>query len=236
MSRFITIKAGFQALEVRPQGPAKAGLVLIQEIFGVNANISELAQHYASQGYHVVAPDLFWREEPLINLDPGAEADRTRAMALNAAFDDELGLSDLAACTQCLRSMLAPHKPIFAVGYCMGGRLSFRLGSHNRVDASVSYYGVNIDQYLVNADTGSPRLIHIAEKDALCPPEKQTVIVDWAKNAEAAVHIYEGATHAFARAHAQSYMEAAAILANRRTLEFFEKCTAALNAEHGESE
>src|SRR5690606_32535059 len=100
--------------------------------------------------------------------------------------------------------------------------LSFRLAGAGAVEASVSYYGVNIDKHLDNAHN-TPRLVHIAQKDTLCPPESQRRIGDWAQGTSTAGHVYEDTQHAFARAGGPSYDEAAAELANQRTLAFLER-------------
>jgi len=223
VSNYVSMTAGLTAFEALPDGAPKAGIILIQEVFGVNANIQALARQYAQAGYQVVAPDLFWRSEPGLQLDPGKAEDRSRAMQLNQAFDDELGLTDLAACAGYLKRTLGTQAKVFALGYCMGGRLSFLLAQRGAVDAAVSYYGVNIDQYLSPADQGAPRLIHLAEKDSLCSADAQQRILAWAAQTEGVeAYVYADAPHAFAREHSPAFLREAALLANQRTRQFLD--------------
>ncbi len=226
MLTYTPIAQNFEALEVKPDSSPRAGLILIQEIFGVNSNIQQLARQFASQGYHVIAPDLFWRTEKHLELDPENDADKARAMKLNYSFDDEQGIADLSACANYLRKKLDKGCKVFSVGYCLGGRLSFLLAKEKRVDAAVSYYGVNIDRHLDppgKADV-TPRLIHIPEKDSLCSTEAQQKIMSWTQQtATVETHIYPDAMHAFARENSPAFQTQAAALANQRSLQFLEK-------------
>ncbi|MFC7514596.1 dienelactone hydrolase family protein [Herbaspirillum sp. GCM10030257] len=220
-SETIVISGDFHGFVVKSDKPNAPGLLLIQEIFGVNANMRQVAHDYAALGYTVLVPDLFWRTAPGIDLDPAVPADRERAMELNKAFDDATGIADLREAAQLLRTQLTPGQKVGAVGYCLGGRLAFRLAAEKTVDAAVSYYGVNIHGFLQEAKKPSPLLIHVAGADYLCPPDAQEAIRRaFADVPSVEVRHYDGAGHGFARAHSQHYSASAATSAGEATSKF----------------
>jgi carboxymethylenebutenolidase len=209
----------FQAYQA---GSGKAGIVLIQEIFGVNKVMRDLADGYAKQGYTVLCPDLFWRIEPGIQITDKTKAEWDKAFSLFKAFDQEKGMADLVATLDHLRKT-APK--VGCVGYCLGGRMAFMMAERSNVDCAVSYYGVGLDGLLGDAGKiKKPVLMHIAEKDQFVPPEAQKKIKDGlAGNKNVTMHFYPGQDHAFARAGGEHYNKQAADEANKRTAEFFKK-------------
>ena len=182
----------------RPPFPA---IVLIQEIFGINENIRWTAKRFAAAGFLVVAPDLFWRTAPGIELDPTDTQQRARAMELNNAFNSQSGLSDCRQTVDQIRHLPASNGRVGAVGYCLGGRLAFLLAIQASVDVSVCFYPVAIQPELKTMRTSHvPILVHLAADDVLCKPEAQQQIkgfVEGAKENRAIVH--EGVGHGFAR-------------------------------------
>lgn len=199
------------------------GLVLIQEIFGINRGMRDLADWYASKGLVVICPDLFWRTEPGIELCDDNEADMKRAFDLYSSFDESLGVSDCAAALAALRSHEACGGPVGAVGFCLGGKLAYLLAARHAPDAAVGYYGVGIENALDEAaNIRCPLLLHFAASDQFCPPPMQEKLHK-ALDGHPSITIYDYAErdHAFARTGGQHYHAASAELANLRTLEHF---------------
>jgi carboxymethylenebutenolidase len=206
-------------VEAAAAGQARGGIVLVQEIFGVNANMRATAQAFAEQGYAVLVPDLFWRTEPGIVLDPSDEQQRQRAMKLNESFDDAAGLADLGAAVAALRQA-SGSAHVFSVGYCLGGRLSFALGARGDVARAVAYYGVNLARY-AGAEVRSPVLAHVAQNDALCPPQAQQQLAKLLKDtAQVRLEVHAGVGHAFSRLGSPAYVAATAERAMEQTLAF----------------
>jgi carboxymethylenebutenolidase len=200
------------------------GMLVIQEIFGVNGNVRAICDAYAADGYIAVAPDLFWRQEPGVQLDSTTEEGWTRAFQLFQGFSETKGVEDLIAALAWLRTHKRTNGKVGAVGYCLGGKLAFLMATRSDVDAAVGYYGVGIEGSLgeVGAIT-KPLMLHIAEKDKFSSPEAIGQVVDGLKPiVHAVVHVYPGVDHAFARKGGEHYDDAAAILADTRTEDFFE--------------
>ena len=213
----------FSAYVARPSAAKAPGIVVIQEIFGVNANIREIADGLAKAGFIAIAPDLFWRQEPGIQLTDQTEAEWQKAFQLYQGFDVDKGVEDIAATIAALRADPAHNGKVGAVGYCLGGLLAYLTSTRTDADAAVGYYGVGIEGKLDEAKTMHGRLmLHVAAKDQFVPPEAQAAVkAGLAGNPKASVHVYEGQDHAFARPGGQHYDKASADLANGRTLEFF---------------
>ena len=155
-------------------GPAPA-VVVIQEIFGVNHVVRDVADELAAQGYLAIAPDLFWRIEPGIDITDQTEAEWKKGLrAVSTRFDVDKGVEDIAATIDAVRADPRCDGKVGAVGYCLGGRLAFLTATRTDVDACVSYYGVGIESLLGEADQLTrPLLLHIAEEDGFVPKEAQ---------------------------------------------------------------
>ena len=215
--------ATFDAYVALPPSGRGPGLVLIQEIFGVNQVMRDLADGYAAQGYVVACPDIFWRQQPGIQITDQTDAEWAQAFSLFKGFDFTLGLSDLKQTLAALRGHAACTGKVGTVGYCLGGNLAYQMACQSSADASVSYYGVGLDALLDQA-TGlkHPLLMHIAEKDAFVPPAAQAKIKDaLADNGQVSLYVYPGQDHAFARVGGKHFDQASADAANRRTADFF---------------
>jgi len=199
-----------------------AGIVLLQEIFGVNANMRALADDYAARGFNAIVPDLFWRQEPSVQLDPADAAGRERATELMRGLDTALALDDAVAAATHLRSFDNASGKVGAVGFCLGGKLAYLLATRPQIDAAVSYYGVAIQSVLDKAkDVRAPLLLHIAQQDQLCPPEAQTAIKNaLASHAHVTILDYPSVGHAFARRGGSGFDEAAADKADHATADF----------------
>ncbi len=199
-----------------------AGIVVIQEIFGVNGFVRAVADSYAARGYFALAPDLFWRIEPGVQLTDKTKEEWNRAFALMNKFDIESGVRDIQAAIDHLRGTENCAK-VGAVGYCLGGLLAYLTATRTDVDATVGYYGVNIQQMLGEAGSiRKPLMLHVPEKDQYTPPAAQKQMIEGLKdNPLVTIHTYPEMDHAFARTGGEHYDHANAELANSRTATFF---------------
>jgi carboxymethylenebutenolidase len=213
--------SAYLATPAQPKGPA---IVVLQEIFGVNANIRSIADDFASQGYYAIAPDLFWRQQPGVQLNPALEEDRNAAMAFMKGMDQSLAVADAKRALDYASTQPGANGRHGAVGYCLGGKISFLLAATHPIDAAISYYGVAIQDALDKAGAiKGALLLHIAGADHLCPPEAQAKIIDAVKvlGERAQIETYEGAGHAFARRGGQPYVADAATRADAASARFF---------------
>lgn len=211
------------AYVARPARSPAPAVVVIQEIFGVNQVMREITDGLAAQGYLAVCPDLFWRIEPGIDITDQSEAEWKRAFELYNAFDVDAGVRDIAATIADVRADPACAGKVGVVGFCLGGLLAYLTGARTDADASVSYYGVGIEQRTEEAaKLTRPLLMHIAEEDQFVPKAAQDVILAALKNhPQIEIHTYPGRDHAFARRGGEHYHEADARRAGERTLAFF---------------
>ena len=200
-------------------------IIVIQEIFGVNTDIREKCDKLAEEGYLAIAPDLFWRIEPDIELIDSDEAQLQRAFELFGEFDQETGIEDLKTTLGYLRNHKACNGKVGAVGYCLGGKLAYMLSAASDIDASVSYYGVALETMLDDAEKiSTPFIMHIAGKDEFVPPEAQEQIISTFKDhPHGETFQYAGQEHAFARIGGMHYDKPSATLANDRTTKFLTK-------------
>lgn len=217
----ITSKDGFELgiYEAKPEGDPKGGVVVIQEIFGVNSHIQEVADGYAKDGYHVVAPKLFDRVERDIELGyEGADMQRGIDLAFNHT-DRATALGDLQASVDFL-STSASASGVGVVGYCFGGLMTWLSACElNGIGAASAYYGGGIAGELARS-ASCPVMMHFGDQDAHIP----LTDVEKVKQAhpDAEVHVY-GADHGFNCDHRASYHAASAATAKARTLELFAK-------------
>jgi carboxymethylenebutenolidase len=221
-AQWIDIAPGFAAYLALPPAGRGPGLVLFQEIFGVNEHIRAVAEQYALDGFVVLAPDVFWRQAPRVELGyVGAERDR--AMALMQGYAAEQALSDIAASVKALRARgeVGDKAKIGAFGYCMGGRLAYLAAATTDVDAAVAFYGGGIHAQLERAAAiRCPVQFHYAEHDdniALAAVDKVRAAMA-GKAAE--VHVYPGAMHGFNCWARASYHAPSAALAHGRATAF----------------
>jgi len=208
--------AGYLALPPAGRGP---GLLLWQEIFGVNAHIRAVAEQYALDGFVVLAPDAFWRQAPRVELGYEGE-DRTRAMALMQAYTGDMALADIAAAATALRALpeVAGAK-VGSIGYCMGGRLAYLTAATAGVDAAVAYYGGGIHNNLERAGAVRGAMqFHYAGIDDHIPPAAVQRVREALPKAD--VHVYAGAMHGFNCWARASYHAPSAAVAHGRSLAF----------------
>ncbi|MGJ7575074.1 dienelactone hydrolase family protein [Variovorax sp. RB2P76] len=208
---------GYLAVPAAGSGP---GLVLAQEIFGVNSTMREVADHYAEEGYVVLVPDIFWRQEPNVELGY-TEADWQRAFGFFQGFDEAKGMEDIQTAITVLRARPEVNGGTVGVlGFCLGGKLAFLAACRTDADAAIGYYGVGIDAALGEADRiKAPLVLHIAELDKFCPPEARDKIVQGLKaRPNVTLYVYPGQDHAFARLGGEHFHKPSALMAHERTI------------------
>src|SRR5437879_4576120 len=155
----------FQAYIALPAAGYGPGIVVLQEIFGVNQYLRSVCDWYAAHGFVALCPDLFWRQEPGIQLTDQTEAEWQRAFALYQGLDEAKAVEDSAAALEFLRKHPACSGRVGAVGFCLGGNLAYLLSVRFKPDCTVGYYGVGIEKTLNEAgNLGSPLMLHVAGK------------------------------------------------------------------------
>jgi len=224
----ITIKGrdgDFSAYLSTPAGGSGPGLLVIQEIFGVNQSMRQMCDAFSAQGYVALCPDIFWRQEPGIQITDKTDEEWQKAFQLFQGFDVDKGIEDLKDSLAALRGLDACTGKAGTVGYCLGGKLAFLMATRSDADCNIGYYGVGLDELLGEAGSiSAPLMLHIAEKDEYCPPETQAKLRDsLGSHAQATLHFYPGMPHAFARAGGIHYDADAATLANGRTYDFLKQ-------------
>jgi carboxymethylenebutenolidase len=212
----------FSAYCARPLGEPRAAIVVIQEIFGVNAGIRRKCDRIAAEGYLALAPDLFWRLEPGVELDPDVEPEFKRALGLMGRFDQDQGVADIEATIRHARRELGVPK-VGVVGYCLGGRLAFMVAARTDAHASVGYYAVGVPELLREKNAiAHPLMLHLAGDDRFVPPDAQAAMHEGLDDhPRVTLHNYPGEDHGFATEIGQRRSEAAANLADERTAAFF---------------
>lgn len=212
---------GYLSLPPTGTGP---GIVLIQEIFGVNSHIRAVADQYALDGYVVLAPDLFWRQQPGVNLGY-TEADFGSAMAFMQKMDFGLAVQDLSATVSALRTRAECTGRVASLGYCMGGLLSYLSAASAGVDAAVCYYPGSIENRLDQADkVHCPILIHFAEQDHyISAAAVKAVQAQFAGVKNAVIEVYPGVDHGFNCWERPAYDQKTSSLAHGLSLSFLAK-------------
>lgn len=230
MGRYIEIRTrdkaetlkGYLALPASGKGP---GIVLGQEIFGVNGNMRETADMYAEEGYVVLVPDLFWRLEPGVELGY-TTADFDKALGLYSALDLDKAVDDIAAAFDALREMdIVTQQAVGYVGYCLGGKLAYLTATRTDAAVAIGYYGMGIEGFLAEADGLSGGLVlHHAELDAYCDANARTQIAEVLKGRSGVeLYTYPEADHAFARLGSDHYHKPSAMMAHGRTIAALKK-------------
>ena len=216
-------EGSFPAYLAEPAGSPRAAIIVIQEIFGVNAGIRRKCDGWAEKGYLALAPDLFWRLQPGVELDPDVPDQFQEALGLMGRFNQDQGIRDIEATIREARKRLGSGGKVGCVGFCLGGRLAFMTSSRTDVDASVGYYPVGIDGLLHEKHAiARPLMLHIAGADHFVGPEIQQVMHDGlGTQPRVTLYDYPGEDHGFAAEMGKRRSEEAAQLADRRTEAFF---------------
>jgi carboxymethylenebutenolidase len=216
----------FRAYMAVPKGGSgKApGIVLCQEIFGINAYVRETADYYAEEGYVVLAPDLFWRMEPEVDMGYSPE-EWQKAFGFFQNFDIDKGIGDIGATVKTLRARPECNGKVGVLGHCLGGKLAYLTACRVDVDAAVGYYGVGIEGSLGEAkNIKCPLVLHFAELDKYCPKEARDQVYAALKDRpEIELYTYPGVDHAFARTMGEHFDKPSTIMAHSRSIALFRK-------------
>lgn len=214
----------FKAYAAEPRKGSGPGIVLCQEIFGVNQHMRDIADLFAEEGYTVIVPDLFWRIEPNVELTH-ERADYKRAIAISERFNVSQALLDIEAAIRTLQAYPTCKGRTGALGYCLGGKLALMTAAAGGVDCAVSYYGVGIDKILDETRKISvPVVLHFAGEDEFMPPEAvRKIRQQFSGHQGVEIHIYPDVHHAFSSPASPSYHKPSSDMAYSRTIALFRK-------------
>jgi carboxymethylenebutenolidase len=211
----------FGAYVAVPHTGSGPGIVLLQEIFGVNEHIRSVAEQYAADGFVVLVPDLFWRAAPRIELGYD-EASMPKAYELYQGLDFDKTQADITLAAKTLRALPEVTGKIASVGFCLGGLLSYKMAAGGAVDLAVAYYGGGIQNQLELADSVTvPLQLHFGDADSHIPNDAvATIAAKLESKDNVEIHIYPGADHGFNCSHRGSYHMLSALQAHGNTLLF----------------
>ena len=212
----------FAAYIAKPKSLPAPAVVVLHEVFGVNADIRKTCDELSEQGFVAVAPDLFWRLEPGVDLSVTSEPDWQHGIRLYQAFDRDSGARDVRDTAKAVAKLPECAGKVGVLGYCLGGLMTFLAASRYGVDAAVAYHGGETEKYLSEARRlDAPLLMHLAEEDEFISKTAQAEIkTALAQKPNVTIYSYPGQNHAFARHNGAHYNAQAAALANQRTTKF----------------
>jgi carboxymethylenebutenolidase len=215
----------FAAYVARPSARHAPVVIVLQEIFGVNDDIRGMCDELAEHGFIAIAPDLFWRTKPGLDLNSWSEAEWSEALAIYNSYNLDEGVSDVRTAIDAGRVIEGSTGKVGVMGFCLGGLTTFLTAARNEVNAAVEYYGGETENHLSEAPAvKAPLLIHLAEEDEYISKEAQDKIkAAFANSSNVRIYTYAGCNHAFARPTGAHYNAAAAHMANERTLAFLTK-------------
>ena len=221
MGEFTTIMARdgheFQAYLAAPPGKPRGAVVVLQEIFGVNAHIRAVTDSYAAEGYTAIAPSLFDRVRRGIQLGYGPE-DKTQAIGTMQQLKPDETMKDVAAATAVVKS----SGRVGTVGFCWGGRIAYLAACDLPVSCAVVYYGKIVD--VLDKKPKRAVMYHFGSLDKSIPVSDTGKIA--AAYPDSPLYVYEGADHGFNCEQRSAYNPEAAALARQRTLGFLARCVA----------
>lgn len=211
----------FAAFVYEPEKKPAGAVVVIQEIFGVNDALRATCAQIAAMGFFAIAPDLFWRQEPGVDITDKTKAEWDKAFALMNGFDQDKGTEDLITTLEAARELPGANGKAGTIGFCLGGRLAVMMAIRSDADVNISYYGVGLDSLVPDfEEISAPLIIHIAEKDEFSKPEIVEKVLDAAdENDWIDAFVYPEVMHAFARVDGVHYDARAATIANGRSAE-----------------
>ncbi|HVN26850.1 MAG TPA: dienelactone hydrolase family protein [Candidatus Binataceae bacterium] len=211
--------SSFSAYLAAPASGSGPGLILLHEIFGVNRHIRELADLYAEEGYFVLAPDLFWRLKPGIELGYSSE-DVETGMTYYRRFDIDHAILDIGDAIATLRNMPGCNGKVAALGFSLGGRLALLAAARLPIEAAVSNYGLALEENIDEAVAARcPIALHFAAADKYVPSDTYVSIKRaLAENDEAEIYVYPGAGHGFHNRARDTFHSSSVSLAHSRTI------------------
>ncbi len=212
----------FSVYRALPAGTPKAAIIVIQEIFGVNAGIRRKADDWAELGYLALAPDMFWRFAPGYDVDPDNVEQMQDAFEVRKKFNFDKGIQDVEAVIRAARALMSGGK-VGLVGFCLGGGVAYLAATRTDIDASVGFYGAAIPGYLGEAHSiAKPLLLHFAELDHFIPEEgKAAIEATLGANPHVTIEHYPGVDHGFADTFGKRRSAEQAEIAEARTRDFF---------------
>jgi carboxymethylenebutenolidase len=215
----------FYAYCVRPAAVPAPAVVVLQELFGVNADIRQHCDELAEQGFVAVAPDLFWRLEPGVDLSVTSESDWQHGLRLYEAYDRDAGAADVKDTLNAVARMPECTGKVAVMGYCLGALMVFLTAVRYGVGAAVAYHGGDTEKYLDEVDKlSAPLLMHLGEEDEfISKPAQAAIKKALADKLNATIYSYPGQRHAFTRHNGAHYNAEAAALANGRTTNFLKE-------------
>jgi carboxymethylenebutenolidase len=220
----------YRAASTVAQAPT---VVVVQEAFGVNADLRATCDELARQGFNAVSPDLYWRQEPDLQLS--AEVDWDRGIALYRALDIDKAVRDVQATVRRARPR-SHQRAVGVMGFCLGGLLTYLVAARGGVDAGVCFYGGRTEEFLDEAaGLRGPLLMHLGSEDEFISPTAQTAIQHALRPKGVEIFVYPGCSHAFARHRGRHYDADAATLAMARTVEFLRKHLSPVGQAHDQS-
>lgn len=221
--RYLKVKAhdggSFDAYVALPPSGSGPAIVVLQEIFGVNKALRDVVDYYAEEGYVAIAPDLFWRFSPRIELGH-TPADFEKAFDYYQRFDADTAVKDIAQTVSAARALPECTGKVGVLGFCLGGKLAYLTAARVGVDCAVSYYGVGIEQALDEApNVKCPVVFHFGDKDDYAPPAAAAQVkAAFAGRQDVEVYMYPGAGHAFASKGRDSFDKPASLMAHSRSI------------------
>lgn len=224
----ITIQAAndgsFNAYMTVPESGSGSGILLLQEIFGINHHIRDIADYYAEEGYVVLAPDLFWRIEPGIELGY-SENDFEKAFGFYQRLDINQAIKDIADTIKALRALPECTGKVGALGFCLGGKLAYLTAARTDVDCAVCYYGVAIEESLDEAENiKCPMILHFAGQDRFVPlAAREKVIAAFQERDDVEIYTYPAVDHGFNCSEREVYDKPSALMAHSRSIALFHR-------------
>ncbi|WP_321945805.1 dienelactone hydrolase family protein [Paraburkholderia sp. J10-1] len=215
----------FGAYIARPADLPAPAVVVLQEVFGVNADIRKHCDDLAGLGFIAVAPDLYWRQAPGVDLDVRSEPDWQHGLRLYEAYDRDAGVRDIEDTVATTAELSGCTGKVAVLGYCLGALMAFLTAVRSEVDAAVAYHGSDTESYLDEvAGLHAPLLMHLGEEDEfITRPAQEAIKAALAGKPNVSVYSYPGQRHAFSRNNGAHYDPAAAALANGRTRDFLNR-------------
>jgi carboxymethylenebutenolidase len=206
-----------------PEDAPKAAIIVVQEIFGLTAGIRRKADDWAALGYLAIAPEMFWRFAPGLDVDPDIPEQLDRAIALRSRFDFNEAIADIEAAIRHARTAIGTGGKVGVVGFCWGGSVAYLAATRTDADASVGYYGRHIADHLNEAHAiARPLLLHFGADDPSIPADmRASVRAALGANARVTIREYPQAGHGFATTFGKRRHDDAAQQADAHTREFF---------------
>lgn len=219
-------KIGDMSAYIAAPADPRAAVIVVPEIFGINAGIAEKCDQLAAQGYLALAPEIFWRFAPGVELNPDVAAELQQAFGYFGQYDAQDGVYDIEAAIKAIRAGVAGHAPVEKVGlvgYCLGGKLAYLAACRTDIDVSVGYYAVGVDAMVGEAHAiARPLMLHIAGEDGFVDKAAQAAMhAALDAHPRVTLHDYPGLDHGFATQHGARRDAAGAELADARTSAFF---------------